>query len=114
MSRAKPIAPPADDDLARLLDAEQRLERLVGDARSEAERIVAAAVKGASDSDRTLAAELDRESQRLTTRLESEAARRQADILAEGEAVASRFDSVPADRILAIARRVSDALVASS
>lgn len=105
---------PARDDLTDLLATEQRLERLVEDARSEAERIVVAATTAAADSEREVAVALERESKELALRLEGEATRRQADILAEGEALASRFDSVAADRIAAIARRVSDALVASS
>lgn len=113
MSQAtKPDVPPADDDLARLLAAEQRLERLVADARAEAARIVAAATTAAVDSDRVSAAELDRDARESAARLKGEAARRETDILAEGQAMASRFDSVPADRIAAIARRLSDALVA--
>ena len=105
---------PARDDLTDLLAAEQRLERLVKEAQAEASRIVAAATTAAADSERELAAELEREATELALRLEAEATRRQADILAEGEALASRFDSVSADRIAVIARRIIDALVAAS
>jgi len=115
MSRTAPRNVVSEDvDLGRLLAAEERLERMLADARAEAGRLLAEATTAADAQERGLDAELEKEAAALGARLTGEGAGREADIVAAAETAAARYDAIGADRVETLAEQVVGQLVAAS
>jgi len=101
--RAPGARPPSAGDLERLLEAEQRLEAVVHQARDEAAALVRAA--------RERVAEQERETEEagaaalsdLEHRIGQETERAVAEIRARGAREAARFGQVSAERVAALA-----------
>jgi len=104
----------SEDDLGRLLAAEERLERTLADARVEAARLLADADAAAVAQDQGLDAELAKEEAALHARLTAERATREAAILDAAEAAAARYDAIVTARVEAVAEMVVARLLAAS
>lgn len=98
-------------DLARLLETEARLEESLGEARTEAARLVAEAQAAARAREAALDAELDAEGRRLEGEIGAQRDRAQRDIAAAAQREAERYDAVPPARIGELARRVVQRLL---
>lgn len=101
-----------DTDLDRLLAAEERLERMIADARVEAARLLTDATAAAAVGEQGLDAELAREAVTLETRMAAERAAREAEILAAAERAAARYEAIPVPRIEAVAELIVARLLA--
>lgn len=113
MSRTAPRnAASEDGDLVRLLAAEERLERLLVDARAEAARLLAEAATGAEVRERGLDAELGKEAAALDERLQAERTSRESEIRDAAETTARRYDAVTKARVEAVADFIVTRLLA--
>lgn len=99
-------------DLARLVATEERLERRLAEARAEAGSLVAAAEEAARARETGLDAELAELSRRLDAAAEAELAAREREIAAAAEAEIAAFDGLSPERVTALARHVTDFVVA--
>ena len=109
--RTEPNAGSEDADLGRLLTAEVELERLLAEARREAEALVADATATAGARESGLDAQLQTEAAELQKRLDRERTQREAEILAAAEADAVRYERMGDERVEAIAMTILARLV---
>lgn len=96
--------PPADDGLARLLEAEARVRAREVRARTEAERLLAEARDRATREDARLDASLAEAERELLARLAGERERRLQEIAATGERRRRLYESVGAEEARELAR----------
>jgi hypothetical protein len=103
----RPAAPAPGGELARLLDAEARLEEQLARARADAAARVAAADAEASSRLAALDAEVAAAGADLRRRLDAERTAREGEIAAAGAREVERFGRVTADRIDALAHELA-------
>lgn len=108
----QPTTPAPGGELARLLDAEERLEQELAAARADAEAVVAAANAAAAARLAALDAEVAAASTALRARLDAERVARAGEIAAAGAREVERFARVTGDRIDALARELATLLLA--
>lgn len=104
-------APPPQGELARLLEAEARLEQELARARADAAARVAQATTDAQSRIAALDAEVTAAGTTLRGQLDAERTAREAEIAAMGAREAERFERVTADRIAALARELATMLL---
>ncbi|HEY6808653.1 MAG TPA: hypothetical protein VI160_07680 [Gemmatimonadales bacterium] len=108
---ARPAAPAAGSDLARLVETELRLEAMLAAVRTDGARRVAAVRERAQAREAALDAELAAAARELQSEIAAERARREAEISAAGRREAEWYDRVPAGRIAALAADVVQWLI---
>jgi vacuolar-type H+-ATPase subunit H len=99
-------------ELERLIETERRNEDLLQGARDEARTIVEAARKAAQDRAAALSGELEADARRSEAALGAERERRIVEIRETARDRASRYESVPEERVLAVGRALVDRLLA--
>lgn len=106
-----PAAAAPSGELARLLDAEARLEQDLTRARADAEARIAAATADAAGRLAALDAEVAAAGAALRARIDAERAARAAEIAAAGARETERFERVTPDRVAALARELAALLL---
>lgn len=101
--------PAGETDLSRLLEAEGDVAAMLGEARSEAERLVATAVREAAEREAGQAAELDRAAKALEASIREDRDARSTELVRAAEARAAAWDGID-DAALG---RLADAVVAA-
>ena len=101
----------AETKLARLLETETELERMLVDARARAEEIVNAAKERATQRLGELEAELVQQDRELRERIEREQDDAIFEIRAESRRQADRLGGIPDDVIADIARTILERLL---
>jgi vacuolar-type H+-ATPase subunit H len=109
-----PVSSTGRHDFTRLIEAERQMELRLVRAREEAGEIVRAARAEAEAREIALEHELAGEAAKFAAQVESERARRSAEILDQGRLEADRFRNVPADRIESLAGHVIGRLIGES
>jgi small-conductance mechanosensitive channel len=106
-----PTTPVPGGELARLLDAEGRLEEALASARADAEARLATATAETERQVAALDAEIAAAATALRGRIDAERAAREAEITATGEREAERFARVTDARIDTLARDLAVLLI---